>query len=482
MKNIVVKIILVLLIWVNITHSQIEITIPDTSIEATNSITIPIYISDVTDKGIYLYQFRLKYDKEVLKPKSIIDDGTISDKRSWDINAYLDNEGLVVRANGWYWLSGGGVLLYIKFDVLKSSGRSDLILDPFVFNNDSPKPQINNGSFRVFEKRTISFNAQGSGSGKISINEKEYNLPLEIKLEKDEFYSIKAIPNLNSFFKNWTGDLNSDKNPIIYEVTSKAEITVNFVIKSFSISAILEPRDYGFVEGVGVYNYGDEAILKANPYAGKKFVNWKLNGNILSTNMEYKFTVQNDLELKASFENSLFQITTNANPAEGGLVTGSGYYFPNDTVTIIASSNANWDFTNWSENGEIVSEDSIYSFIVTENRELMANYLSVTDIVSNSIISLKETFLSEPYPNPFNPSTTFEFALKSNSRISLAIIDITGKVVLQIYNNEILSQGIYSNVFNAANLASGVYFYRFEAEDSETKKTLLKGGKIVLVK
>lgn len=482
MLNKVIKIILFFMLWVNFTHAQIIVSIQDTSVEATSSITIPIYTSDVSNKGIYSYQFRLVYDKEILKPKAIIDDGTISDKRSWNLNAYLDSEGLVVRANGWTSLSGSGVLLYIKFDILTSSGYSDLILDPFVFNNGTPQLKINDGSFKVFVNQLIKFNSSGTGSGKISINGKEYSLPLEIKLQKNESYQLKALPNGNSVFKNWKGDLNSNSNPVSYKITDNADITLNFTIKSFSISAILNPVDYGFIEGVGIYNYGDQATLKANPYSGKTFVNWELEGKNVSTNPEYKFTVKEDLELTANFKNAILQITANASPVEGGLISGAGYYFPNDTVTISTNSNSNWNFVNWTENGELVSEDSVYTFIVTANRELLANYTLVTDIALNSGSTIENSFLSDPYPNPFNPSTTFEFALKANSRVSLLILDITGKVVMKIFDNEYISKGIYQNVFNASNLSSGVYFFRFEAVENATNKLLVKSGKIVLVK
>ena len=481
MQNKVIKTILFFMFWVNFTHAQISVSLPDTVVEATSSITIPIYVSDVSKTGIYSYQFRLIYDQDVLKPKSIIDDGTISDKRSWNLNAYLDSEGLVIRASGWPSLSGSGVLLYVKFDVLTSSGYSDLTLDPFVFNNGTPKTKINNGSFKVFVNQLIKFYAAGNGSGKISINNKEYSLPLEIKLQKNESYILKALPNSNSSFDNWSGDLNSNNNPVSYKITNNADITLNFSIKSYSISVILKPEDYGFIEGVGIYNYGDQAILKANPYSGKTFVSWELNGKIVSDNPEYKITVKADLEFTANFDNAILQITANASPVEGGIITGAGYYFPNDTVTVATNSNSNWNFVNWTEDGEIVSQDSVYTFIVTEDRELLANYL-VTDIELNSGNIIENSFLSDPYPNPFNPSTTFEFALKSNSKVSLVILDITGKVVMKIYDNEYISKGIYQNVFNASNLSSGVYFFRFEAVDNEANKLLHKSGKIVLVK
>ena len=81
--------------------------------------------------------------------------------------------------------------------------------------------------------------------------------------------------------------------------------------------------------------------------------------------------------------------------------------------------------------------------------------------------------LSQNYPNPFNPSTTISFALPSRSFVSLKIFDPLGREVAVIVSEE-MTAGSYTRQWNAANMASGVYFYRLQAGTySETKKLLL---------
>jgi len=68
--------------------------------------------------------------------------------------------------------------------------------------------------------------------------------------------------------------------------------------------------------------------------------------------------------------------------------------------------------------------------------------------------------LDQNYPNPFNPSTTITFSVVTYSHTSLRVYDVLGREVATLVNeNE--SAGQKSVTFNAGNLPSGIYFYRF---------------------
>jgi lysyl endopeptidase len=81
--------------------------------------------------------------------------------------------------------------------------------------------------------------------------------------------------------------------------------------------------------------------------------------------------------------------------------------------------------------------------------------------------------LYQNYPNPFNPSTSIKFDLVKNGIVKLVIYDAVGKAVKTLIDNA-LPTGSYEYTFNAAGLASGIYYYRISANDfSSVKKMLL---------
>ena len=78
-------------------------------------------------------------------------------------------------------------------------------------------------------------------------------------------------------------------------------------------------------------------------------------------------------------------------------------------------------------------------------------------------ISLPHTLtLSQNYPNPFNPSTTIEFTLPDDGRVSLKVFDVLGKVVATLVDVELKADAVHRATFDASNVSSGIYFFRLE--------------------
>ena len=87
--------------------------------------------------------------------------------------------------------------------------------------------------------------------------------------------------------------------------------------------------------------------------------------------------------------------------------------------------------------------------------------------------------MGQNYPNPFNPSTTIEYAIPSESNVSLKVYDINGKLVI-ILTDGLQKAGYYKKVFNGIGSASGIYFYRITA--SSGTENFTKAGKMILAK
>ena len=69
-----------------------------------------------------------------------------------------------------------------------------------------------------------------------------------------------------------------------------------------------------------------------------------------------------------------YEISTGVNPSEGGTTTGAGAYCSGSNCTLTATANSGYLFSNWTENGMVVSSDANYSFTVTGDRNLVANF------------------------------------------------------------------------------------------------------------
>jgi hypothetical protein len=80
--------------------------------------------------------------------------------------------------------------------------------------------------------------------------------------------------------------------------------------------------------------------------------------------------------------------------------------------------------------------------------------------------------LSQNYPNPFNARTTIEFELDDESDVKLAVYDVTGAEVAILYNSN-LEAGRHSASWDAADAASGVYYYRLSAESGSLARKMI---------
>ncbi len=71
--------------------------------------------------------------------------------------------------------------------------------------------------------------------------------------------------------------------------------------------------------------------------------------------------------------------------------------------------------------------------------------------------------LRQNFPNPFNPTTRFQFGLPQLSSVRLVVYNPLGQVVARVFENVTLDAGMHEVVFDGSRLASGIYFYRLDA-------------------
>lgn len=96
-----------------------------------------------------------------------------------------------------------------------------------------------------------------------------------------------------------------------------------------------------------------------------------------------------------------------------------------------------------------------------------------TDVEKIDNLAPDNYALSQNYPNPFNPGTNINFAIPKAGFVTLKVYNPIGQEVATIVN-EYKNAGNFRVDFKAANLTSGVYFYKIRSENySETKKMIL---------
>ena len=99
---------------------------------------------------------------------------------------------------------------------------------------------------------------------------------------------------------------------------------------------------------------------------------------------------------------NLYIINASTDPEAGGTIIGAGYYNPGEEVTLTAIPNLNYVFDGWIENDTVVSNDEIYSFVATRNRDLVAK------LTYNSGINEQDGIIVSTFPNPANGAITIE--------------------------------------------------------------------------
>ena len=161
--------------------------------------------------------------------------------------------------------------------------------------------------------------------------------------------------------------------------------------------------------------------------------------NILPPNTggEFSCNYLDDITLTIA---EVYTVAATANPMAGGTVAGAGNYVKGSTCTLTATPNDNYTFTGWTIGNNLVSTNPTYSFTVTDNRNLQANF----EYSSNCGILIADI----PYSDNFDSYTTAAIAKTGIEPTCWALayqeVPMTDEYKPMIY-------------YNAANAHSGNY-------------------------
>ena len=101
---------------------------------------------------------------------------------------------------------------------------------------------------------------------------------------------------------------------------------------------------------------------------------------------------------------------------------------------------------------------------------LAANSNDYVDVINPEVISL-----GSAYPNPFNPTTSFELTVGNAGHVTMNVYNLMGQVVETLVNNT-MDAGNYNIAWDASNFSSGMYVVKAETING------LASQKVMLVK
>lgn len=230
----------------------------------------------------------------------------------------------------------------------------------------------------------------------------------------------------------------------------------------YRINVSSTPVNCGEVLGGGAYREGQTCNLRAIPATGYIFSNWTENGNEVSTNATFTFTVNSNRDLVANFKaqsQTSCTINVSADPNNGGTVTGGGVFESGQSCTVSVTPAAGFTFDRWTENGVSVSINQNYTFTVTNSRNLVAHLRNGNDVSEQNEKPI------EVYPNPVSHILTIKVAEPIDL---IEIYSLTGTLVFSETNCSETKE-IQMNGFN-----NGTYLMRLITGNSVYTRLFVK--------
>ena len=270
--------------------------------------------------------------------------------------------------------------------------------------------------------------------------------------------TVHAIANNGYTFVNWTenGAPVSTNANYTFIVTGNRNLVAQFQAQTYTIAVNANPIGGGTVTGDGTYQYGQTCTLTATSSVGYHFVSWTEGHNVISTDNIFSFTVIGNRSLRGNFELDIVEIEAIAKPEDAAIVNGAGSYRYGDEVTLTMVRNEDWAFQYWTKDDEVVSDETTYSFIATEDCVLVAHLMYTEGIGENSIAA-------KVYPNPTKDNVTIECEGMSHVRI----VNAYGQTV---YDTD--HEGEQA-VIDLSQMAKGIYMMHIGANGGQIVRKIV---------
>jgi hypothetical protein len=146
-----------------------------------------------------------------------------------------------------------------------------------------------------------------SGATTVTLSSSDSNVTIDTPTKTFSALAVNASTTVSGFKFHFNSSSTVGFNYTIhYTVTNgnniwEGDITVT-ANQVYTVTVAPNNNNYGTVTGGGQYNYGASCTVTATSADGYMFTNWTQNGNVVSSNAEYTFTVSSNISLVANFE------------------------------------------------------------------------------------------------------------------------------------------------------------------------------------
>ena len=203
--------------------------------------------------------------------------------------------------------------------------------------------------------------------------------------------NLSATADTGYVFVNWTegGVIVSSSALYSFPATADRTLVANFQ-PAYTLTLTSSSTTMGTV-AVRAPSSREHVTATATAKPGYVLLNWTEAGTIVSTLPSYAFPLLASRTLRANFAAG-FTVTASSSFAPGGSVSGGGGYATGSAVTLSATASDGYCFTGWTENGNPVSESTVYSFTCSANRTLVANFVPILGVSTSAPDAIRLTW------------------------------------------------------------------------------------------
>ncbi|MBI3124513.1 MAG: fibronectin type III domain-containing protein [Ignavibacteriales bacterium] len=209
----------------------------------------------------------------------------------------------------------------------------------------------------------------------ISVNGTITKNPDQVSYAHGAQVQITAVPITGYTFIGWSGDATGSENPLTVIMDGSKNITANYSINTFTLSITSINGTVAKSPDQASYNYGSQVQLTATPTVGYSFTNW--SGDASGAVNPVTINMDGDKNITANYSINTYTI---AITSVNGTVTKEPdltNYNHGTQVKLTAIPSDGYKFSQWIENGNTLTTNSVLQFEIISNRVLTAVYEKV---------------------------------------------------------------------------------------------------------